>query len=298
MMDESKRRQGLGGSEVPAIFHADPRRTPFDLWLLKTGQLQPTAPSLRMRLGKMIERPYQIYSPDGIVPDQRRGVEIKVVFQDFAHEWGEPPNEVPLRVELQVWHYMSALDYPLWDVYACISGDMKLYTIERDPEAEAVMLEREREWVERYIVRGEHPPLEHSEDAKRWLLKSFPTHKRPDLRPAEGKEIDLLEEYVSLRIREKLLEGRKDELETNLKAAIKDREGLEWDDGRFTWRTRKGKTSTNWEAVARGLMGLVPEDVQETLLKLHTHTGAGTRAIGLVSERYREAVKEGAAVAT
>ena len=326
MIDQSKRRYGLGGSEVPVIFGADRRRTQFDLWLQKTGEVEPTPPSLRMRLGKMIERPlldlyreetgrnveplfertfihphrpFQISSPDGLIVDQKRGVEIKVVFQDFEHAWGDPPDEVPDWVELQCWHYMAHFEYPVWDVFACIGGDMKLYTVYRDPEAEAILLEREREWVERYLVRGERPPLEHSEGAKQWLLKTFPSHKRPDLRPAAPEEITLLEEYVDVRIKEKLAEGRKDELETLLKLAIADREGLEWDGGRFTWRTRRGKTETNWKAIALPLLKLVEdEEKRTTLLALHTRTAPGTRAIGLVSDRYKEAVKEGAEVAS
>jgi putative phage-type endonuclease len=326
MIDQSKRRYGLGGSDVPVIFGADPYgRTQFDLWLQRTGQVEPTPPSLQMRLGKKVEaplmdlyreetgrnvepmfdrtfihpeRPFQIATPDGLIVDEQRGVEIKMVFHDFAHAWGDPPYEVPDWVELQTWHYMAFYGYPAWDVYACVEGDLRLYTVERDPKNEAIMLEREREWVERYLIRGEHPPLEHSEAANRWLLKTYPTHKRPDLRPAEPDEIKLLDEYVDLRIKEKLAERRTDELETLLKLAIADREGLEWEDGRFTWRTRKGRTSTNWEAIARGLKEYVSEEDWNTLLGLQTRTAGPTRAIGLVSDRYKEAVKEGAEVAS
>lgn len=324
MIDESKRRRGLGGSEVPAIFGADPRRTGFDVWLSKTGQLPPYAPNIQMRLGKLMERPllelyreqtgrnvepmfertfthperpWQLYSPDGLVVDEQRGVEIKVVFWDMAHEWGDPPDEVPLRVELQCWHYMAALDYPVWDVFACINGDVKLYTVERDPEAEAIMLEREREWVERFLVRGEHPPIQHSEMAKDWLLRMYPRHKKPDLRPADEQEISLLEKYVDTRLQKDAAEDRCDELETTLKAAIGEREGLTWADGRFTWRMCKGRTVTNWEAIARGLLKLVDEETQKHLLDVQTYTKPGTRRIGLYSSRYREAVKEAAAVA-
>lgn len=105
-------------------------------------------------------RPWMAYTPDAICNDERRGVDAKVVFWDQRRKWGEKADEIPERVQLQAYWYMAALNYDVWDVCALVGeGEPRVYTIERDPEAEKAMLDRTFEWYSRYLLGDEIPPL-------------------------------------------------------------------------------------------------------------------------------------------
>lgn len=49
------RKNSLGASETPMALGISPYRTPLELWLLKTGGMEPEKPSTSMRLGKLLE---------------------------------------------------------------------------------------------------------------------------------------------------------------------------------------------------------------------------------------------------
>ena len=307
MIDPAVRDLGIGGSEVAAIFGCDEFRDAFDVCASKKGGLPRQEPNMRMVVGKILERgvldlythitgrpheycditsrhperQWMVYTPDALVPGERRGVDAKVVWWDQRKAWGFEANEVPLRVTFQAAWYMAALDYDAWDICALIGGDPRVYTIERDKEAERVILARAEEWYRRYLLGDERPPLGNSETAAAWLQAAYPRHKRPDMREANEAETDLLNEYLDVRIAQKKLKAQRDKLEIEIKAAIQDREGLTWDEGRFTWRrTRDGK-KIRWENMARGLANqfLATEKEREDLIEFYTDITQGYRKI-------------------
>ena len=105
------------------------------------------------------QRRVQIFTPDGLCPTERRGVEAKVVDWHQQRQWGDSADEIPERVRLQCWWYMSALDYPVWDVVALIGGRPRVYTVERDLVVEAAKLRRIEECYERFLGGHERTPL-------------------------------------------------------------------------------------------------------------------------------------------
>ena len=231
MIDPQNLRQyGIGGSEVGAIFGVDEMRDEFSLWAEKKGGLPRPEPGIRMIVGKALEegvlklytyktgrpveyydrtmrhpdRPWMVYTPDALCTAERRGVDAKVVFWDQRRKWGHEADEIPERIQLQCWWYMAGMDYDVWDVAALIGeGEPRVYTIERDREAERVMLARVEQWHRRYIIGDERPAIDASDEAARWLQQAFPAHKRPDIQPATAAEIDLLEAYAYVRRIEK-----------------------------------------------------------------------------------------------
>jgi len=51
-----ERLEGLGGSDIGAIFGLSPFKSPLDVWLEKTGQVEQSESSLQMRFGTMAEQ--------------------------------------------------------------------------------------------------------------------------------------------------------------------------------------------------------------------------------------------------
>lgn len=291
MIDPQNLRQyGIGGSEVGAIFGVDEMRDEFSLWAEKKGGLPRPEPGIRMIVGKALEegvlklytyktgrpveyydrtmrhpdRPWMVYTPDALCTTERRGVDAKVVFWDQRRKWGHEADEIPERIQLQCWWYMAGMDYDVWDVAALMGeGEPRVYTIERDREAERVMLARVEQWHRRYIIGDERPAIDASDEAARWLQQAFPAHKRPDIQPATADEIDLLEAYAYVRRIEKSLAPQRALLESRLKEAIGGREGIAWDGGKFTWRRTKDSTYTDWESLGTALLFNFMKDEKE-----------------------------------
>jgi len=315
-MDPNVRRLGIGGSDVAAIFGVDEFRDAFDLWAVKKGGLtveQP--PSIRMIVGKCLEegvlklyehftgrrveycdvsmqhpeRPWMIYTPDALVVGERRGVDAKVVAWDQRRGWDDG---VPPRVELQCCWYMAALDYEAWDVCALMGeGEPRIYSIYRDLELEAAMLARVEEWYDRFIVGDDRPPIGGNETAAQWLKQMYPKHKR-DIREATAEEIAMLTEYVGVRVQQAALSRRQDVLETYLKDAIKEHEGLIWSEGRFTWKKTKDSEKVDWKSLALLLLTrFVPEAEQDALSREYLRTKPGVRRIYCSHDDLREARK-------
>jgi predicted phage-related endonuclease len=313
-MDPELRRDRLGGSEVAVVFNAHEYLTAFGVAAMKKGALKPDPPNIRMIVGKACERGildlytyvtgreveysdqtfvhptrrYMAATPDAFVKGERRGVDAKLVFWDQRGNWGDTADEIPHRVVIQCYWYMAAFDFDLWDVCALVGmDDPRIYTIERNLEAEKAMLARAEEWHARYILGDEMPPMDCSAEAARWLQAIYPNHKTPDLRDADETESLLLDTYLELRLKQKELSTTQAEMETMLKAAIKDREGLRWGDGRFTWRKQKGRT--DWKSLAISLLYEFIKDETLRAERQEFYVGEGTRRIRLDHPLWKEA---------
>ncbi len=327
MIDHDLRNLGIGGSEVAALFGADEFKTAFDVWAYKKGGLKyAEAPNIRMLVGKCLERgvldlythitgrkleycdvtsrnperPYMVYTPDALCVDEPRGVDAKVVFWDQRRKWGLDADQIPLRVVFQCYWYMAAMSYPRWDVCALVGeGEPRIYTIERDLEAEGIMLERVEEWYCRYILGNERPPIGNSDEAARWLQQAYPTHKRPDLRTATPEEVEALTHYVQVRLAQKALQAERGALEIQIKEWIADREGLEWEDGVFTWRKTKDGETTDWKSMAIALLhNFIKEpEARTAVLADYTKPKPGTRRIRIDHDDLRSAPAEEEAAA-
>jgi predicted phage-related endonuclease len=300
----------IGGSEVAALFDADEYKDQFGVWAGKKGGLKRSQQpeNIRMLVGKCLEegvlklythitgrrleycdvtsqhpeRPYMIYTPDALCVNERRGVDAKVVFWDQRRKWGLNADEIPLRVQFQAFWYMAALDYDLWDICALVGeGEPRIYTVHRDCEAERVMLARVEEWHCRYILGNERPPIGSSTEAGRWLQQTYPgTYPViQDLRQATEEEVLTLNHYVQVRLAQKALDAEQAALEVQIKDAIKDREGLEWEDGIVTWRKTKDKEETKWKDMALGLLHhhIKDEKSRAEVLALYTEIKEGSR---------------------
>ena len=305
MSELSRTGTDIGGSDAPAILGEDPRRDGFSVWLASRGQSE-TEETWRMALGKIFERPaieelypritgrvarhnrerirsrrpgyeWMYVTPDGFAVEDERGIEMKLVAWDQRHAWSE--EAPPSWVEVQARFCMAALELPRYDVLAVFGMDTPaVYTLERDLEVEDAMLDLIGAFRARYIVGGEQPPMGGSEAAAEWLKRTFPRHQTK-LRRANDREVALLEQYAQARSYEREAVEERKSIENELKLAVADAEGIEWENGRFTWKNVKDSARTDWEALARGLMREYPEETKLRLIEEFTSVVPGYRRI-------------------
>ena len=129
-----------------------------------------------------------------------------------------------------------------------------------------------------------------------YLQQKHPTHKRPDLRPANEQEVDLLRDYEHLRIELRAIEEEKAVFENLLRRAVGDREGLTWFGGQFTWRKTRDRKIVEWESMARGLLNQFIKDPQQRadLEEFYTRVKEGSRRMLLKSDAFKEEKEDAA----
>ncbi|UIY60042.1 YqaJ viral recombinase family nuclease [Burkholderia cepacia] len=176
-----ERLSGVGGSDAAAALGLSPYKTTYELWLEKTKQL--AAEDLdeveRIQFGRLMEDiiareyarregvkvrrrnqivrhpkyPWMLANVDRLIEGERRGLECKNVdaMAFRMGEWGEPgTDQVPEHYLLQCQHYMIVLDYPEWDLAACVGGNrLEKFVIRRDPELEQMIVDGEHDFWHR-----------------------------------------------------------------------------------------------------------------------------------------------------
>jgi putative phage-type endonuclease len=181
----AERRKGIGGSDAAAIAGLDRYRSPYQVWLDKTGlapddgkageaaewgnRLEPiVAEVVTERTGIVLadppgpyqhpDHPFMLGNVDRLAvhPDRGEGIyEGKTVGVWSADEWDD--DGVPDRYVLQGQHYLAVTGLP-WVLYGCLIGGQKLVTrwVERDDELIGQLTEIEAEFWER--VETKTPP--------------------------------------------------------------------------------------------------------------------------------------------
>lgn len=186
------RKAGLGGSDAAAALGLDPYRSPYTLWLEKTGRWDEDdageAAEWGTRLEPFVVRRYADAHPDvavipapGILRSKRwpcllanpdrfavtqagevEVLEAKAPGLRQAKHW--PEDELPDHYVVQVLHYLLVTGYARARVAALIGGQTYVErTVERDEEAIALLAKQLTAWWERHVVRDEPPAVDGSE---------------------------------------------------------------------------------------------------------------------------------------
>lgn len=281
------RHASIGGSDAPAVLGVCPFVSPYQLWALKTGRIEPEAENPRMRRGKIMEEPvarmveaetgWTLHNPGeftvqrhierqwqtctldrvilSIEEDGPGDLQIKTVHAYAADKWETEP---PLNVLVQVQHELSVTGLTWAMVAAWIGGDdLRLYRVERNERFIAAMVAKEEAFW-RCIQDDIAPSVDGSEATARVLSRQFPQDSGAaiDL-PSEAAQWDADLQSLKKQIDE--LESRKREIENRIKAAIGDAsEGVLPTGGRYRWRTmsRRYEAREAYETTFRELRRL------------------------------------------
>lgn len=243
------RREGIGGSDAPAVLGLSPFSSPLQLWAEKRGLLEPSVETEAMRWGRVLEplvadryaeetgrqlspaHPFairvnadrtwlrttldrEIVSAEGkLIP---AALELKTTNGFRGDDWDEEP---PLHVQIQGQHQLLVTGWA-WVSFAVLIGGQtfKWCDLERNDKFLKLYEERAREFWRR-VELGD-PPTAGADD-REVLQALYPKDMGATIiLPHESAEWDAVRVEADEHIAQ--WKKKKDEAEAKLRAAIGD----------------------------------------------------------------------------
>jgi len=261
------RNKGIGGSDASVIVGLNKWKSPFQLWLEKTGQAEPedlsdneyvywgttleevVAKEFTLRTGKRVVRrgllqhddiPYLLASVDRLVVGEDAGLECKTANGFAAKAWDG--DNVPDAYYVQCQHYMAVTGVKTWYIAALIGGNHFVWKeIPRNEDDIKALLEAEAEFW-RKVETKEMPDVDGSESCTQALAEKFSGGGPAIELPSEADKIFLA--LDGLKESAKSIKAQIDEQENKLRAMLGDAEaGTTASGRRVTWKTQAGRTT-------------------------------------------------------
>jgi putative phage-type endonuclease len=248
----SIRQKGIGGSDAAIVLGLSKWKTPFELWLEKTGQVMPeesqseaayfgtiledvVAKEFELRSGKKVRRKNQmlkhpdhefiIANLDRMIVGEKAILECKTTSAYNMKEWED--DEIPASYIIQVQHYLGVLGPEYRKAYfaVLIGGNKFVWKgIERDEELIQMIFAAEIEFWNDKVLGGQAPALDGSSAAEEFLKKRYAeteSNKVIDLSAANRERI---KQYLQLKQQISELQTQAKELENQIKFEMKDAE--------------------------------------------------------------------------
>lgn len=225
--------------------------------------------------------------PDALVPGEEVGVDVENP-APWAEDWGKPgTDQIPASAFIRGVVGMACTDRSFWQVIAPLGGRLCVYPLRRDPKIERVVIGRLEEFWEKHVLPKVIPELSHSQTDRGWISSRFKFDRGQylqldQLTPGVLRTLDALERaHRAIAVEE----NAKDAAINQLKEVIGEHSGIEWNGKRVDWKKNRPSQVVNWEAVARGLAGILAlekdlssgETPLEALILEHTSFIEGSR---------------------
>ena len=245
------RQTGIGATDCAAVMGLSPYKTPYELWLEKTGRKEEESilNDSRLRLRHAHEEtiareyaaqrdvklkrvnqtiyhkrlPFMLCHLDRVVIGQKKIVECKSSSGFLRQSWGENgSDEAPLHYILQVQHQLACSEYNDADIAALIDiDDYRIYPMPRNEKIIAkIESECERFWHE-HVLSDMPPPASNRADLK--LM--YPTNNGKFITATTEIE-NLIFLINSKKENIKSIEAEKERAEKQLIEFIADNDGL------------------------------------------------------------------------
>jgi len=221
------------------------------------------------------EHPWARMTPDGIVPGSH-GVEIKTVGHHSAHRWGDDgSDEVPQEYRIQCAWYMWGYDLGRWDLAALIGGyDYREYTLERDLHFERVLVPAVEFFWHEYVEKREPPDIDGSTAYTEYLARKH-EFKRDVYLASTAETLELADALRQVLADKVAIAEREALLKNQLCTHIGDAAGIQFADGRVSWKPVAGRVS--WKPVVAELAARAGVDKAELAALAEQHRGEGYR---------------------
>ena len=297
------RRQMVTSTDLPVIMGLSPYKSEATLAREKLGEIEPAEQTLVMRVGLALEpvirdeyerqrgvtlRRYHgmVMHPSitwaGASPDWRRqgeryGVEGKY---STARRWDG--NKVPEDVEAQVRWMLGVTGLPVADVARLDGRELHISEpIEHDAQTFADLVTIAADFRHRLTTDG---PF--AEDAAS-IKARYPSDDGSEL-VADAEVEEAVTELLRLRALNADTERTIEAIETAVKARMGAATRLVGAGWSVTWKQTKDVETTNWKAIADGLLRQLPEDQRDALISVQTNVRAGFRPFRLVAKGVSE----------
>lgn len=261
------RNKGIGGSDAGVIAGVNPWKSPWKLWMEKTGQAEPddlsdneavywgtaleplVADRFTEVTGKKVHKqgmvvsdkyPWLFANVDRLVVGEDSGLEIKTANARAEDAWSG--DNIPDSYYLQCQHYMLVTGLSKWYIACLIGGQHFVYKeIPRNEEDISLLFEAEKDFWERNVQQHVMPELDGSRDCQKALLNRFAGGQIETVDLPEAK--DILAEYDAAEAAAKAADADLETIKNRLRALLGDNENGTCYGRNFAWKTIKGRTS-------------------------------------------------------
>lgn len=262
------RALGIGGSDAAVIMGMNPYKSPYQLWLEKTGQAE--APDLsdnqyvywgtkneaniadwfQEETGRKVKRlgtlrskeyPFMLANVDRTVVGENAGLEIKTAGVRQYRKWKD--NEIPDAYYCQCLHYMAVTGADYWYIAVLLGGnEAKWKRIERNEEDIQHLIMAETDFWK--LVETKTPPPVDGSDSCAAALSAQYKGGDPNYSIILPPDIDGV--IASLEDDKAIMDALKKQItekENRLKALLGNAEEGTTDHYRVLWKTQAGRSS-------------------------------------------------------
>ncbi len=194
------RRKGIGGSDASVVCGINKYKSPFELWMDKTGQLPYQEAGEAAYWGTQLEAlvrneftkrtgiavnivsqilqhedyPFMLANLDGTCQHPDYGTCVFEAKTASAYKIGDWEDKIPDEYLLQIQHYMAVTGYKGTYIAVLIGGNtFKWKFIERDEEIISMLITLEKDFWE-HVQNGLPPALDGSSASAKFLAERFP----------------------------------------------------------------------------------------------------------------------------
>lgn len=262
------RALGIGGSDAAVIMGMNPYKSPYQLWMEKTGQVEPPdlsdnqyvywgtkneaniADWFQEETGKKVKRlgtlrsreyPFMLANVDRTVVGENAGLEIKTAGVSQYRKWKD--DEIPDAYYCQCLHYMAVTGADYWYIAVLLGGnEAKWKRIERNEEDIQHLIMAETDFWK--LVETRTPPPVDGSDSCAAALSAQYKGGDPNYSIILPPDIDGV--IASLEDDKAIMDALKKQItekENRLKALLGNAEEGTTDHYRVLWKTQAGRSS-------------------------------------------------------
>lgn len=245
------RKKGIGGSDAAVVCELNKWKSSMELWLEKTGQVEPQEageaaywgtvmePIIReefaRRTGLIVEPvkailqhpdySFMLANLDGVVDDpvHGRGVfEAKTANAFSAREWEE---SVPELYEVQTQHYLGVTGLSFAYAAVLVGGNtFKYFHIPRNDEVINLLIQLEHNFWKNHVLANVPPEIDGSSASSELLKRLYPSGKANSCIELPESALELIEAFELARVYEAKALQRKELASNKLKELLGENE--------------------------------------------------------------------------
>lgn len=256
------RRAGIGGSDVSVLLGINKYKSPVELFLDKTEQLEnkdinseaaywgntleeivaqefSKRTELKVRKKNAIlqhpEYPWMLANVDRLIVGQKVGLECKTASEYLKDSWKD--DEIPDSYLLQCQHYMAVTGYESWWIAVLIGGNKFVFKqINRDQELIDILIEKESFFWNENVLRNIPPAFDGSSASSGLLKKMYPNSNDSEIE-LDNESNNLVRMYREGEELEKQGKYIKDEATNKLKGILGEFERGLTNSNLITWKS-------------------------------------------------------------
>lgn len=261
------RQTGIGGSDVGVILEVNKWKSPIQLYFEKIGEVKEpvldneyiywgnvlediVAQEFSKRTGKKVRRvnkmfrhpkyDFMIANIDRSVVGEDALLECKTTSEYNKDKWQD--EEIPSSYLAQVQHYLAVTGYKKGYIAVLIGGNRFVWKeIERDEDLINLIIDKEKEFWERYILGEEIPNMDGSNATTEFLKHKY--HESLDSEKILNNDIETtIEALNAVKAEEKEIKILKQKYENEIKATLGNEERGMSKNFKVSWKMQNKKS--------------------------------------------------------